>query len=94
MAHRPRTSYKAREDQTFTNPNAPFGAKHYKSLIGKLRKELLEREIFDTLLEAKDLIERWRQVYNTVRPHGSLGYRSPALEATQPWSAIFATLQL
>ena len=36
-----------------------------------LRDELLEREAFDTLLEAKVLIERWRQVYNTVRPHSA-----------------------
>ena len=54
----------------------------------------MEREIFDTLLEAKVLIERWRQEYNTIRPHSSLGYRPPAPEATQPWSAASATLQL
>ena len=34
-------------------------------------------EAFDTLLEAKVLIERWRVLYNTVRPHSSLGYRPP-----------------
>ena len=43
-----------------------------------LRDELLEREAFDTLLEAKVLIERWRQHYNTIRPHSALGYRPPA----------------
>ena len=37
--------------------------------------------MFDTLLEAKVLIERWRREYNTVRPHSSLGYRPPAPEA-------------
>ena len=42
-----------------------------------LRNELLEREAFDTLLEAKLLIERWRQ-HNTIRPHSALGYRPPA----------------
>ena len=47
-----------------------------------------------TLLEAKVLIERWRREYNTIRPHSSLGYRPPAPEATQPWSAASATLQL
>ena len=41
-----------------------------------LRDELLEREAFDTLLEAKVLIERWRQVYNTVRPHSAGLYLS------------------
>ena len=41
-------------------------------------------EIFDTLLEMKVLVERWRTHYNTVRPHSSLGYRPPAPEAIQP----------
>jgi len=49
-----------------------------------LRDELLEREAFDTLLEAKVLIERPRQHYNTIRPHSALGYRPPAPEAMQP----------
>ena len=47
---------------------------------------------FDTLLEAKVLIERWRQEYNTVRPHSALGYRPPAPEAILPLSACSATL--
>jgi transposase InsO family protein len=33
-----------------------------------------------TLREAQVLVERWRVHYNTVRPHGSLGYRPPAPE--------------
>ncbi len=41
-------------------------------------------ELFDTLLEAQVLAERWRMHYNTVRPHSSLDYRPPAPEATQP----------
>jgi len=45
----------------------------------------LDVELFDTLLEAKVLIERWRVQYNTIRPHSSLGYRHPAPEAIQPW---------
>ena len=44
-------------------------------------RELLDREIFYTLLEAKVLIERWRVHYNRIRPHSSLGYRPPAPEA-------------
>ena len=39
--------------------------------------ELLDGEIFDTLLEAQVLVERWRRYYNTVKPHSSLGYRPP-----------------
>jgi len=46
---------------------------------------------FDTLLEAKVLIERWRQHYNTIRPHSALGYRPPAPEAMQPCAVASAT---
>ena len=38
----------------------------------------LNGEIFDNIFEARILIERWRKVYNTVRPHSSLGYKPPA----------------
>ena len=61
-----------------------------ESFNGKLRDELLDREAFDTLLEAKVLIERWRQHYNTIRPHSALGYRPPAPEAMQPCAVATA----
>jgi len=51
------------------------------SLNGKFRDELLNREIFTTLREAKVLIEQWRREYNQVRPHSSLKYKPPAPEA-------------
>ena len=41
-------------------------------------------EIFDTLFEAKVLIEKWRKEYNQVRPHSSLEYRPLAPEAVCP----------
>ena len=41
----------------------------------------LASEIFDTLLEASVIIERWRREYNLYRPHSSLEYRPPAPEA-------------
>ena len=65
-------------------PGSPWENGYVESFNGKLRDELLEREAFDTLLEAKVLIERWRQQYNTVRPHSALGYRPPAPKALQP----------
>lgn len=46
--------------------------------------ELLKREVFMTLKEAKILVERWRCEYNHIRPHSSLGYRPPAPEAKMP----------
>ena len=43
----------------------------------RLRDELLDREIFYTLIEAQVLIERWRREYNWKRPHSSLGNLTP-----------------
>ena len=65
----------------FIAPGSPWENGYVESFNGKLRDELLDREIFYTLPEAKALIERWRQEYNTIRPHSSLGYRPPAPEA-------------
>lgn len=62
-------------------PGSPWENGYVESFNGKLANELLECEVFDTLYEAKVLIERWRVHYNTVRPHSSLGYRPPAPEA-------------
>jgi transposase InsO family protein len=67
----------------YIEPGSPWENGYVESFNGKLRDELLNGEIFTTLLEAKVLIERWRQEYNTVRPHSALGYRPPAPEA---WS--------
>jgi transposase InsO family protein len=70
----------------FIEPGSPWENGYVESFNGKLRDELLAREQFDTLLEAKVLVERWRRDYNTRRPHSSLGYRPPAPEAIQPAS--------
>ncbi len=77
----------------FIEPGSPWENGYIESFNGKFRDELLNGEIFDTLLEAKVLIERWRREYNTVRPHSALGYRPPAPEAIQPWFPASATLQ-
>ena len=65
----------------FIEPGSPWENGYIESFNGKLRDELLNGEIFTTLMEARVLIERWRKEYNQVRPHSSLGYRSPAPEA-------------
>ena len=79
----------------YIEPGSPWENGYIESFNGKLRDELLDREIFDTLLEAKVLIERWRVEYNTIRPHSSLGYRPPAPEARlllKPASAMLQRL--
>ena len=65
----------------FIEPGSPWENGYVESFNGKLRDELLNREIFTTLAEANILIERWRMDYNHIRPHSSLGYRPPAPEA-------------
>jgi transposase InsO family protein len=62
-------------------PGSPWENGYCESLNGKLRDELLDREVFHSLREAQVLIEAWRRHYNTVRPHSALGYRPPAPEA-------------
>ena len=64
----------------FIEPGSPWENGYVESFNGKLRDELLNMEVFNTLLEARVLIERWRVHFNTVRPHSSLGYRPPAPE--------------
>jgi putative transposase len=78
----------------FIEPGSPWENGYLESFNGKLRDELLNGELFDTLREAQVLVEQWRRHYNTRRPHSSLGYRPPAPEAVQPWPPGFATLHL
>jgi transposase InsO family protein len=61
-------------------PSSPWENGYIESFNGKLRDELLNREVFYTLKEVQVLTERWRQHYNQVRPHSSLNYRPPAPE--------------
>jgi len=68
----------------FIEPGSPWENGYIESFNGKLRDELLNREVFTTLTEAMVLIEEWRREYNQVRPHSSLGYRPPAPEAIMP----------
>ena len=65
----------------FIEPGSPWENGYNESFNGKLRDEVLNREIFYTLKEAQVIIESWRQEYNIYRPHSSLGYRPPAPEA-------------
>jgi len=68
----------------FIEPGSPWENGYNESFNGKLRDELLNREIFTSLREARVLVEQWRTEYNRVRPHSSLGYRPPAPEAVEP----------
>jgi len=73
----------------FIEPGSPWENGCCESFNGRLQDELLNREIFYTLEEAKVLIENWRCEYNTIRPHSSLDYRAPAPQ-TLTWKPAFA----
>ena len=68
----------------YIEPGSPWENGYNESFNGKLRDELLNREIFYSLKEAQVLIEQWRRHYNEVRPHSSLGYRPPAPATIKP----------
>ncbi len=68
----------------FIEPGSPWENGYIESFNGKLRDELLNREIFTTLMEAKVLIAEWRKEYNQVRPHSAKGYKPPAPETKMP----------
>lgn len=68
----------------YIEPGSPWENGYCESFNGKLRDELLDREIFETLREAEVLIGMWRREYNEFRPHSALGYRPPAPEAILP----------
>ena len=65
----------------FIEPGSPWENGYIESFNGKMRDELLNCEIFDTMQEAKVLIERWRTYYNTIRPHSALECMPPAPES-------------
>ena len=68
----------------YIEPGSPWENGYIESFNGKLRDELLDRELFYTLLEVRVLTERYRQIYNRIRPHSSLGYRPPAPDTVLP----------
>ena len=68
----------------YIEPGSPWENGYIESFNGKLQDELLKRELFMNLKEARILVERWRREYNHIRPHSSLGYRPPAPEAKMP----------
>ena len=74
-------------------PGSPWENGYVESFNARLRDELLDGEIFYSLREAQVIIESWRRHYNTVRPHGSIGYRPPAPEVFVPAFAAWPAAQ-
>lgn len=62
-------------------PGSPWENAYSESFNSRLRDEWLNREVFETLAEAKVITEDYRLDYNHRRPHSALGYRTPAAYA-------------
>jgi putative transposase len=68
----------------FIDPGAPWQNAWIESFNGRLRDELLNGQLFTSVLEAQVLLEAWRIDYNGARPHSAHGWRSP-VEFAEDW---------
>ena len=62
----------------YINKGSPWENGYVESFNGKLRDELLNRELFLSLAEARYLLDEWRLDYNHRRPHSALDWQTPA----------------
>jgi transposase InsO family protein len=75
----------------YIEPGCPWENGYAESFHGRFRDELLNRELFYSVKEAKVLAEDWRLEYNHHRPHSSLGYKTPAQFAAACIPSVSAT---
>jgi len=66
----------------FIRPGRPTENGYIESFNGRLRDECLNVQVFFTVADARDKLERWRQDYNQVRPHSALGDSAPEVFAS------------
>jgi len=62
----------------YITPGKPRENGYTESLNGRIRDECLNEHVFESLAHARRLIGEWREDYNNVRPHGSIGNIPPA----------------
>ena len=62
----------------YIEPGSPWENGYAESFHSRLRDEFLAMEVFDNLPAARTLTAAWREDYNHVRPHSSLGYQTPS----------------
>jgi putative transposase len=68
---------------SYIQPGKPMQNGYVESFNGKIRDECLNENVFETLAEAKVLIEMWRKDYNEERPHSSLKGLTPEAYSRQ-----------
>ena len=61
----------------FIRPGRPVENAFVESMNGKFRSECFSENWFTSLDDARRIIEAWRDDYNCVRPHKSLGEMTP-----------------
>jgi putative transposase len=69
----------------FIEPGSPWENPYIESFHGKLRDELLDCELFTSLLEVRALLQEYRREYNEIRPHRSLGLQTPS-QFAEDWA--------
>ena len=76
----------------YIEPGSPWENAYSESFNSRLRDECLDRELFESLPEARVIVEDYRLDYNHRRPHSALEYRTPAAFAAACRKCCFATL--
>ncbi len=71
---------------TYIDPGRPWQNPWIESFNSRFRDEVLNCEIFDSVLEARVIAEGWRETYNRYHPHSALGMLSPSVFAER-WRA-------
>lgn len=71
-------AYEKHIEHVFIDPGKPMQNGFIESFNGKLRDECLNLNWFHNLQEARELISRWKDEYNMIRPHSALGQKTPA----------------
>lgn len=67
----------------FVAKGSPWENGYVESFNSRFRDELLDRELFLGLADARWVVDRWRLDYNHHRPHSALEYQTPAAFAAR-----------
>ena len=70
-------AHRRRVKVVFSRPGTPTDNPFIEAFNGRFRQECLDQNWFESLDDARSIIETWRKDYNTVRPHGSLDHLTP-----------------
>ena len=76
---------------SYIQPGKPWQNGVAESFVNRLRDDCLGLEWFNNRLEAKVIIERWRQGYNQERPHSSNNYMTPSRKR-EDWINTFGPM--